>query len=138
MTFDYSKLIKSTIEVLRENPQLRNEILDSFSRVKTSFYPSLFSKYHNLQYESKNNDHYTQAISLFRFIERDTDLQNKLVNVEIDEIEKNNSSNSNLQDILVDISKSEIVFKQKCSDKKAIDLGLSENKVSLNLKFMKF
>ena len=75
---------------------------------------------------------------MFRFIERDTDLQNKLVNVEIDEIEKNNSSNSNLQDILVDISKSEIVFKQKCSDKKAIDLGLSENKVSLNLKFMKF
>ena len=78
MTFDSSKIIKSTIEVLREKPQLRIEILDSFSRVKTSFYPLLFSKYHNLDYNRKNNDHYTQAISLFRFIERDSELQNKI------------------------------------------------------------
>jgi hypothetical protein len=128
MTFDSSKIIKSTIEVLREKPQLRIEILDSFSRVKTSFYPLLFSKYHNLDYDSKNNDHYTQAISLFRFIERDSQLQNQIASVEIDVIDNSNSPKSNLLDSLIDISKSEKVFKKECSDKKII--GLDGKKVS--------
>ena len=101
-----------------KKPQLRIEILDGFSRVKTSFYPLLFSKYHNLDYNSKNKDHFTQAISLFRFIERDSELQNKIASVEIDVIDNSNSPKSNLLNSLIDISKSEKVFKKECSDKK--------------------